>query len=109
MLHTLTYTYPELLDAVYHAPDHALSAYADEYTDIDRDDMDAIWTQLQSDVIHMHAPVQLDPSTSPQGETNKYMVGHNIIAALIRDDDGHVVVKSFMTPTYKQRKWMEVN
>ena len=106
----MTFTYTQLVDAIKHAPDHALSAYADEYTDIDRDDHDAIWDVLQVAVLDMHRPVQLCPSTSPNGgETNKYMVAPNVIAALIFDEDGYPVVKSFMTPSVRQRKWMNNN
>ena len=105
----MEFTYTQLIEAIHHAPDHALEAYADEYTDMDRYDYDAVWSQLQEDVVHMHRPVQLDPSTSPNGEHNKYMVGNNIIACLIIDSKGYPVVKSFMTPSVKQRKWMNNN
>ncbi len=104
----MTYTFEQFKEAVKYAPDHALSSYADEYTDIDRDDMDEIWDVLQSEVHNMHRPVQLCPSTSPHGEQNKYMVGSNIIAALVMTEEG-LVVKSFMTPNVKQRKWMNNN
>ncbi len=108
MTHIHTYTYAQLVEAIKYAPDHALSSYADEYMDCDRDDHDYIWDVLQVAVLDMHGPVQLCPSTSPNGEKNKYMVGSNIIAALVMTEEG-LVVKSFMTPNVRQRKWMNNN
>ncbi len=105
-----TFTYNELLEAVEYATDHAVQAYADDYMDYDGYDMDHMWHALKAHIIeHAHTPAQLCPSTSPNGgETNKYMVTSNMIAALVHTPDGPVL-KSVMTPNHRQRKWMENN
>ena len=105
----MTYTYSHLIEAATYATDHSLLAYRDDYMDYDGDDLDYIYGEFIAFIkTEAHAPVQLDPSTSPNGETNKYMITSNMIAALIMSEDGPVLL-SVMTPNYRQRKWMNNN
>ncbi len=101
----MTYTHTEIRQAMKHINDHALEGYMDEFSDTY--DMDEAWEQLMDE--DMHTPVQLDPSTSPNGQTNKYMIQSNMIMALDRDTDGVAFIRSIFTPNHAQRKWMNNN
>ncbi len=101
-----TFTRKELMEAIEYATDYALRAYRDDFMDYDGEDLEYIWEALQIESTRMHAPIQLCPSTSPNGEKNKYMIAPNMIAALIRTEEG-AIIKSLMTPAWRQKEWMQ--
>ena len=105
---THTYTRIQLIDAATYADDHALEAYQLRFMMGDETLDDAYDHMMDHINTYAHTPVQLPAHTSPNGEVNKYMIAPGMLVALSMDD-GAPVLKTFMTPTWRQKQWMESN
>ena len=104
----MNYTRAQLIDAATYADDHALEAYQLRFMDRDESLDDAYDHMMAFIKTYSHTPLQLDPSTSPNGETNKYMIAPGVLVALSMTVDGPII-NTFMTPTWRQQQWMECN